>query len=99
MFSLRWGVISPLGAGWTRFDRATNRVLALSALHDVDESLARRAATLRTQVQRSRAVSAVDAVVVALAERWPDSQIVTSDPDDIDVLADCAESRIRTVRV
>ena len=41
-------------------------------------SVARRAAQLRTM---SRAGSAVDAIVVALAE--PDGIVITSDPDDL----------------
>lgn len=92
-------VLTESVTGDARRDHAVNRLLSVSMLHDIDEALARRAARLRAQALKARAVSGVDALVVALAERWPDSQVVTSDPEYIGALADCAERRILTVRV
>jgi hypothetical protein len=48
----------------------------------VPEALARRAALLRRLARRG---SAIDALVVAFAE--PDGTVLTSDPDDLEVLA------------
>jgi hypothetical protein len=51
----------------------------------VPESLARRAALLRRLARRG---SAVDALVVAFAE--PDGTVLTSDPHDLEALANHA---------
>ncbi len=53
----------------------------------VNERTARRAADLRRQ---ARAGSAVDALVVALAE--PDGTVLTGDRADIEALAACADN-------
>jgi predicted nucleic acid-binding protein len=52
----------------------------------IPESLARRAALLR---RRARRGSAVDAVVVAMAE--PGGTVLTTDPDDLEALASHAQ--------
>jgi predicted nucleic acid-binding protein len=59
----------------------------------VTEGLARRAALLR---RRARRGSAVDAVVVALAE--PGGTVLTTDPGDLEALAAHAQ-RVRVERV
>jgi len=51
-------------------------------LDRIPESLARRAALLR---RRARRGSAVDALVVAIAE--PGGTVLTTDPDDLEALA------------
>lgn len=51
-------------------------------LDRIPESLARRAASLR---RRARRGSAVDALVVAIAE--PGGTVLTTDPDDLEALA------------
>jgi hypothetical protein len=67
-------------------DAPTNRLLKIcDVVEDLSESLARRSAYLRT---RARVGSAVDALVVALAE--PGGSVLTSDPEDILALADYA---------
>jgi predicted nucleic acid-binding protein len=64
-------------------DALANRFLKTCGIVDVvPEALARRAALLRRQARRG---SAVDAILVALAE--PAGTVVTSDPDDIGALA------------
>ena len=55
----------------------------------VTEALARRAVLLRRLAHRG---SAVDALVVAFAE--PDGTVLTSDPDDLEALADHANGVI-----
>jgi hypothetical protein len=59
----------------------------------VTEGLARRAALLR---RRARRGSAVDAIVVALAE--PGGTVLTTDPGDLEALAAHAQ-RVRVERV
>jgi predicted nucleic acid-binding protein len=68
-------------------DASANRLLkTCEVIEDVSEPLARRAASLRTQAQRG---SAVDAIVVAMAE--PGGSVVTSDRSDLAALADHAD--------
>ena len=85
--------------GDPRRDHATNRILSMSLVRDVDQTLSRRAAYLRTRASQRRRISAVDAVVVALAESRDDPQVLTSDPADVAALADQAERTIRTIAV
>lgn len=60
-----------------------NRLLkTCDVVEDIPETVARRAAFLRTRARRG---SAVDALVVAMAE--PGGSVLTSDPDDLSVLA------------
>ena len=67
-------------------DARANRLLkTCEVLEQVPELIARRAALLRA---RARCGSAVDALVVALAE--PGATVLTSDPDDLRALADHA---------
>ncbi len=64
-------------------DALVNRFLkTCDVVEDVDEALARRAALLR---RRARRGSAVDALVVALAD--PGGTVLTSDPGDLGSLA------------
>ena len=65
-------------------DAGANRFLkTCDVATGVSESLARRAAQLRRLARRG---SAVDAVVVALAE--PGGTVITSDPGDLEALAE-----------
>ena len=67
-------------------DAPTNRFLKTCDIVDeVSEGLARRAAYLRTRARRG---SAVDAIVVALAE--PNGTVLTSDARDLEALAEHA---------
>ena len=75
-------------------DAVGNRFLKTCDIAEaVPESLARRAALLRRHARRG---SAVDALVVALAE--PDGTVLTSDPHDLQALASHAE-RVNIVRI
>lgn len=66
-----------------RRDHAVNRFLKTCVVEDVDESLARSAARLRTGTRRAGAVSAVDATVAAFAVERRCRAVVTSDPRDL----------------
>jgi hypothetical protein len=67
-------------------DALANRLLSTcDVVEDVPEQLARRAALLRTRARRG---SAIDALVVAVAE--PGGSVLTSDPGDLYALADHA---------
>lgn len=64
-------------------DAAENKFLkTCEIVEEIGEPLARRAAYLR---RHARLGSAVDALVVAIAE--PDGTVITSDPDDLEALA------------
>jgi hypothetical protein len=71
-------------------DAITNRFLkTCDVTGEIVEPLARRAALLRRQAHRG---SAVDALVVALAE--PGGTVLTSDPGDLGALAQYARGVI-----
>jgi predicted nucleic acid-binding protein len=77
-----------------RRDFHTNQVLRFAQVRDVDETMAREAARLRTATGRAGTISAVDALVVAFAQAAPKPWVLTSDPDDLQALADCSDVRI-----
>jgi hypothetical protein len=75
-------------------DALVNRFLkTCDIVEEIGEPLARRAALLRRQAHRG---SAVDAIVVALAE--PGGTVLTSDPRDLEALA-CHARRVRVESV
>lgn len=75
-------------------DAAENKFLkTCDIVEEVAEPLARRAAFLRRHARRG---SAVDALVVAVAE--PDGTVLTSDPHDLEALASHAQ-RVRIERI
>lgn len=68
-------------------DAAENRLLeTCDLIEHLGEGLARRAAFLRRRAHRG---SAVDAVVVAMAE--PGGTVLTTDPEDLEALASHAQ--------
>jgi hypothetical protein len=76
-------VLAELTSGTARTDANINRLLRSCEVDPVvAEANARRAGQLRARARRG---SAIDALVVALAE--PSSTVLTSDPDDLDALA------------
>ena len=75
-------------------DAAENKFLkTCEIVEEIGEPLARRAVYLR---RHARLGSAVDALVVAIAE--PDGTVLTSDPDDLEPLASHAR-RVRIERI
>jgi predicted nucleic acid-binding protein len=81
--------------GDPRQDFYEERLLAMTDVEPVDEATARRAARLRTQARRG---SAVDAVVVAVAEAV-DGMVLTQDPGDLKALAAHTDPTVRVERV
>lgn len=80
-----------------RRDFHTNRLLRTCQIRDVDETHAREAARLRTATARAATISAVDAVVVAVAAGRPDAVVLTGDPDDMREIAAHAAAPVRVI--
>lgn len=81
-----------------RRDFHTNQLLRMCQIHDIDEGLAREAATLRTATGRAGTVSATDAIVVALAAALGDAIVLTTDVDDLATLAAHSPRLVRVSR-
>lgn len=80
--------------GHTGRDAAENKFLkTCDIVEEISTPLARRAAFLRRHARRG---SAVDALVVAVAE--PGGTVLTSDPRDLEALASHAQ-RVRIERI
>ncbi|MDQ6725023.1 MAG: hypothetical protein M3066_02435 [Actinomycetota bacterium] len=73
--------------GDRRRDFHENRLLRMCAVEGVDDDLARDAARLRAAAGGHRSPSAVDAIVVARADRAAGSAVLTAGPDDLRALA------------
>lgn len=81
-------VLTEALTGDHRRDFHANRLLRTCQVRDVDETQAREAARLRSATGRAGTISAVDAVVVALAGARSDGVVLTSDPLDLRALAE-----------
>ena len=84
-------VLAEALTGDHRRDHEANRLLRLCEIREVDETMARSAARLRTLTGRAGTTSATDAIVVALADQQHDPVVVTSDPKDLLALAEHAD--------
>ena len=91
-------VLTEALTGDHRRDHAVNRFLRSCNVQPVDEIAARRAAHLRIASGRA-SISAVDAVVAAMAAALPDPVVLTGDPQDLAALAAHADRRIVVVPV
>ncbi len=91
-------VLTEALTGDHRRDHATNHVLQRCLVRTVDESTARDAAKLRSATGRASTVSAVDAVVAAMAIGLADPIVLTSDPDDLRALVDASTVTVRVAR-
>lgn len=82
-------VLSEALTGDHRRDFHQNCLLSLCRVEPVSEQLAREAAVLRTAASAGgrRAPSAVDAIVVAQADRLGGSTVLTNDIPDLTALA------------
>ena len=78
-----------------RRDFHENRLVRTCDVRPVDEALARVAAALRTAVGGARTPSAVDAIVVALADHAGGATILTTDPRDLRALARHTKNEVR----
>lgn len=92
-------VLTEALTGDHRRDFHTNRLLRTCQVRAVDETQAREAARLRTATGRPGTISAVDAVVAALAQARPDPVVLTRDPSDLLALAEHAGSPISIVEL
>ncbi len=72
--------------GDRRRDHAANSFLQCCMVVDVDEHDAREAARLRTLTGRAGTITAVDAIVAALAARHTGPVVLTADPGDLGAL-------------
>lgn len=80
-------VLTETLTGDARRDVRVDRFLRGCQVRPVAEAQARHAAHLRTSTRRAGSISAVDALVVALAGSLSGAVIITSDPTDIRDLA------------
>jgi predicted nucleic acid-binding protein len=80
-------VLTDALTGDHRRDFLENRLLRACDVRAVDESLARAGAALRTSVSGSRTRSAVDAIVVAIADAVGGAVVLTTDLRDLRALA------------
>lgn len=90
-------VLTEALTGDHRRDYHDSRMLRACDIRPVDEELARRAATLRTAAMGAAAPSAVDAVVVALADRVGGATVLTADVEDLRALAAHTTNVVRIV--
>lgn len=90
-------VLAQALTGDHRRDFAANRLLRTCQVRGVDEALAREAARLRTATGRAGTISAVDAVVAALAGGMPDAVVLTTDATDLRALAEHTTLPLRVV--
>ena len=88
-------VLAEALTGDHRRDFHENRLLRICDIRSIDEALARKAAALRIAVARVRAPSAVDAVVVAVADEVGGATVLTGDPGDLRALARHAVNDVR----
>lgn len=79
-------VIAEATTGHHGLDANVNRALKTTLLVDLDLRIARSAAALR-HAHRRRGSGTIDAIVVATADLVPGSDVVTTDPRDISLLA------------
>ena len=91
-------VLTEALTGDHRRDHAANQVLRLCIVRPVDEPTARDAARLRTGTGRPAEVSAVDAIVAAVAIASPDPIVLTSDPVDLSSLVQVSNVSVRIAR-
>lgn len=80
-------VLTEALTGDHRNDFHANQLLRMCRVHEITETLARDAATLRTATGRAGSISATDAIVVAFAATQPAPVVLTSDRRDISALA------------
>ena len=79
-------VLTEALTGDPRRDVVANRLLRMCLVRPVGEDVARVAARLRTGTGRAGTISAVDALVAAIALRVAEPVVLTSDPDDLRAL-------------
>ena len=79
-------VIAEATTGDHRRDAGVNRALKKTVLVPLDVHIARSAAVLRHAYRRAGA-GTIDAIVVATADIFPGTRVLTGDPTDLTLLA------------
>ena len=92
-------VLTEALTGDHRRDYHENRLLRTCDVRPVDEVVARVAATLRTRAGGRRPPSAVDAIVVAVADDAGGATVLSSDPGDLRALADHTTNEVTVSRM
>ncbi len=82
-----------------RRDFHEHRLLRTCDVRSVDEVTARAAAGLRTRVRGRRPPSAIDAIVVAIADAAGGATVLSSDPGDLRALAGNATNHVQVSRL
>jgi len=90
-------VLTEALTGDHRRDFHANRLLRTCQIRDVGETQAREAARLRAATGIAGTISAVDAVVAALAGQLPDAVVLTSDARDLRRLAEHTALPVRVI--
>ncbi|MGI8683670.1 MAG: hypothetical protein ACR2MO_00945 [Acidimicrobiales bacterium] len=88
-------VLTEALTGDHRRDFHENRLVKTCDVRTVDEALSRKGAALRTAVGAARSPSAVDAIVVALADDVGGATVLTGDLGDLRALARHAVNEVR----
>ena len=88
-------VLAECLTGDHRRDFQENRLLRTCSIRATDEAIARRGAALRTAVGGVLPPSAVDAIVVALADEVGGATVLTGDVRDLQALAQHTVNRVR----
>lgn len=81
-------VLAEALTGDHRHDFHVNRLLRNCQVRVVNEAEAREAGRLRTATGRAGTISAVDAIVAAVAGARPNAAVLTSDPLDLRALVE-----------
>lgn len=92
-------VLAEALTGDHRRDFHVNRLLRACQVRDVDETQSRDAPRLRAATGRAGSISAVDAVVAAVAGARPGGLILTSDPGDLRALGEHTRYRLSVTAV
>ena len=92
-------VLTEALTGDHRRDYQENRLLRTCDVRSVDEVMARTASALRTRVGGRRPPSAVDAIVVAMADDAGGATVLSSDPGDLRALASHTTNQVPVSRL
>ncbi len=92
-------VLTEALTGDHRRDYHENRLLRTCDIRSVDQVVARAASALRTRAGGRRPPSAVDAIVVAMADATGGATILSSDPGDLRALASHATNHVPVSRL
>ncbi|HZY96621.1 MAG TPA: PIN domain-containing protein [Candidatus Cybelea sp.] len=90
-------VIAESTTGNQQRDANVNHILKSVSTVDLDVRIARNAAALR-HAQRRKGAGTIDAIVVATADLVPGSEVITTDPKDLNLLT-TVHGRTRVVFV